>query len=58
MIRPCLDRVRRYSEWIADDIVGLADGAALLHTSAAEYRCVGQAVRFRNGAVHTVETVA
>lgn len=45
-----LERVRSYSERSGCDIVGLADGAAWLHTGAGGVRCFGRAVRFRDGA--------
>lgn len=44
-----LETVRRYSEHLAHDVIALADGAAVLHAEDHDYRCVGQAARFRNG---------
>ena len=44
-----LEAVRHYSERVPHDVIALADGAAVLHTGRDDYRCVGQAVRFRNG---------
>jgi dipeptidase E len=49
-----LETVRRYSERVAHDVVGLADGAALLH-EGDDYRCVGQAAIFRGGAMSPIE---
>jgi peptidase E len=53
-----VETVRRYSERIAHDVVALADGAALLHTSRNDCRCVGQAIRFRNGVTAALEASA
>jgi peptidase E len=53
-----LETVRRYSERVAHDVIGLADGAALLHTSRDNYRCVGQTTRFRNGVMTPIEAAA
>ena len=44
-----LDKVQRYSERVPCDIVELEDGAAMIHTSEGEVRCVGRGARFRNG---------
>jgi hypothetical protein len=35
-----------------------ADGAAVLHTSSEDYKCVGQAVRFRKGIMAPIEGAA
>jgi peptidase E len=43
-----LETIRRYSEGVANDVIGLADGAALLYTNCDDYKCVGQATRFPN----------
>lgn len=53
-----LEQVRRYSERVAHDIIGLADGVAVLHASQSDYQCVGQVQRFRKGVVSTIESVA
>jgi len=55
---PFLETVRRYSERVAHDVIALADGAAVLHTSSEDYRCVGQAVRFRKGDMARIEGAA
>ncbi len=55
---PFLDTVRRYSERVPHDIIALADGAALLHMSSSDYRCVGRAARFRNGVMSPIEAEA
>jgi peptidase E len=53
---PFLERVRHYSERIAHDVIGLFDGAALLHTTQHQYHCSGQALRFRNGVASRLDT--
>jgi peptidase E len=53
-----LETVRRYSERVPHDVIALADGAALLHEGGDQYRCVGQAVRCRNGVMTRIETAA
>ena len=50
-----LDKVRHYSEQIDHDVIGLADGAALLYVNTSEYECVGQATRFRKGEMSPIE---
>jgi dipeptidase E len=50
-----LAKVRCYSEGVDHDIIGLADGAAVLHTSDGGFRCVGEAVRFRGGTIMAME---
>jgi peptidase E len=44
-----LELVRRYSEHVAHDVLGLADGAALLYKKSDNYTCLGRVVRFRKG---------
>ncbi len=44
-----LEKVRRYSEGVGHDVIGLADGAALLYVNSDDYSCVGQVTRFRKG---------
>ncbi|MEZ4869778.1 MAG: Type 1 glutamine amidotransferase-like domain-containing protein [Caldilineaceae bacterium] len=51
---PFLEQVRRYSERVEHDIIGLADGSAMLHTSQRDYQCIGQVQRFRKGVVSTI----
>jgi peptidase E len=51
-----LENVRRYSEQINHDVIGLADGAALLYVNTDEYLCFGQVTRFRRGEVKLIET--
>jgi len=50
-----LEKVRRYSEQIDHDVIGLADGAALIFENANGYVCDGQATRFRKGEVKPIE---
>lgn len=50
-----LEKVRGYSEQVDHDVIGLADGAALLHINTDEYLCVGQVTRFRKGEVQIIE---
>ena len=47
-----LDKVRRYSEHVANDVVALSDGAALLH-SGDSVAAVGNVARYRLGATVT-----
>ena len=51
-----LEKVRRYSERVAHDVLGLADGAALLYVNTDDYLCTGQVTRFRKGEVNLMET--
>jgi dipeptidase E len=51
-----LEKVRRYSERIAHDVFGLADGAALLYINGEDYSCAGQVTRFRQGEVSLMKT--
>ena len=44
-----VDKVRRYSERVPCDVVALEDGAAVLHERGDRFRCVGRALRFRDG---------
>jgi peptidase E len=53
-----LEAVRQYSERVDHDIIALADGAAVLHTSRDTYRCVGEAARFRKGVVAPFDQAA
>ena len=50
-----LEKVRRYSEQVTHDVLGLADGAALLYVNSDDYLCVGQVTRFRKGEVSPIE---
>src|SRR5262245_4629999 len=50
-----VDKVQRYSERVPCDIVALEDGAAILHESGRRFRCVGRAVRFRDGVAAAIE---
>ena len=54
---PFLETVRRYSEHVDHDVIGLADGAAVLHQGRDNYRCVGQATRFHSGVMTPIETM-
>lgn len=53
-----LERVGRYSERIPHDVLAIADGAALIHAGGDRYRCVGQAMVYRNGVITSIETNA
>ena len=53
-----LEIVRRYSERVDHDVIGLADGAAVLHRSSDNYWCVGQATRYHGGVVTPIDTAA
>lgn len=53
-----LEQVRCYSERVEHDVIGVADGAAVLHTSQTDYQCVGEVQRFRRGIVSTIEPMA
>jgi peptidase E len=53
-----LETVRRYSKRVAHDVIGLTDGAAVLHRSSDDYWCVGQATRFRSGVMTPIDTAA
>lgn len=53
-----LEMVLRYSERVNHDVIGLADGAAVLHRSRGNYWCVGQATRFHSGVMTPIETAA
>jgi dipeptidase E len=44
-----LEAVRQYSEHLDHDVIGLSDGAALLHEDG-EVRCTGVTMRFRSHA--------
>jgi hypothetical protein len=55
---PFLEKIRQYSERIPNDVVGLEDGAALIHQESGSYRCVGRAIRFRGGVRTAAETSA
>lgn len=56
--RKFLETVRMYSERVNHDIIALADGSAVLHTSPDEYQCIGEAVRFRKGVVAPIDGAA
>ncbi len=53
-----LGKVRRYSERAPCDIVALEDGAAIIHGSGDDFRCIGRAVRFRGGVESAIEVAA
>jgi peptidase E len=53
-----LEKVRQYSERVACDVLALADGAAVLHSSRDDYRCVGQAAIFRQGVMTPIHVAA
>lgn len=51
-----LEMVRLYSKQVDHDVIGLADGAAVLHRSRDNFWCVGQATRFRAGVMTPIKT--
>lgn len=53
-----LERVRQYSERVGHDIVAIEDGSAVIHCAPDDYRCVGSAMRFRNGLMRPIGTAA
>jgi peptidase E len=53
-----LEKVRQYSERVACDIIALADGAAVLHSSRDDHQCVGQAAIFRQGVMTPLNAAA
>lgn len=50
-----LEKVRRYSERVQQDVIALADGAAVLHAGGDDFRCTGQAARFSKGVRTPIE---
>lgn len=50
-----LEKVRRYSEEVPDDIIGLADGAALIYTNSDDFLFTGQVTRFRKREVNLMK---
>jgi len=46
-----VEKVRRYSEHLGLDVIALADGAAVLQSTAGYRVCGGRAVRLRHGVV-------
>lgn len=44
-----LDKVTSYSELVPHDIIALDDGGVIVHAGSNDWRCVGRAVRFRQG---------
>lgn len=52
-----LEKVRCYTEQIDNDVLGLADGAALLYKNSEDYLCVGQVIRFHKGKVNLIDTI-
>ena len=52
-----LETVRRYSERVQNEVIGLDDGSAALHRGG-QWRCVGRAVRFRAGVRSLIEPTA
>ena len=53
-----LEIVRYYSERVDHDVIGLSDGAAVLHRSSDNYWCVGQVTRFHRGVMTPIKTAA
>ena len=51
-----LEKVRRYSELVPNDIVALADGAALMSGDDGVWRCSGGGARFRHGLRSEINT--
>ena len=54
---PFLEKVLRYSERVHHDVIALADGAAVLHSSLEDGLCIGKVVRFRFGEVTDIDTL-
>jgi dipeptidase E len=52
-----LEKVCSYSEQLGHDVIGLADGAALLYMNTDDYSCAGQVTRFRKGEVQLIGAV-
>ena len=50
-----LETVRRYSEHVPHDIIALADGSALLHSSSDARTHIGSVARFRSGVMAPIE---
>ncbi len=50
-----LEKVRRYSEEVPHDIIGLADGTALLYTNSDDLLFTGQVTRYRKGEVNLIK---
>jgi peptidase E len=50
-----VETIRQYSERVPHDIIALADGAAAIYTDSNDYRCTGNVLRFRNGAMKPIE---
>lgn len=53
---PFLEKVRRYSELVDNDVLGLADGAAILHSDTTNYKCVGKAISFHKGVMTPIDS--
>lgn len=53
-----LETVRGYSERVPHDVLALADGAAVVYGGGDVYRCVGRAVRFRQGVMAPIGAAA
>jgi dipeptidase E len=51
-----LEIVRRYSEFVDNDVIGLADGAAILYWSSDKYKCIGKMTRFHKGVMTSIDT--
>lgn len=50
-----VEKVRCYSERVPQDVIALADGAAVIHASREEYRVIGRAARFRHGVMTRID---
>jgi peptidase E len=53
-----LDKVRRYTEQTATDVVAVADGAAVFATSSDAFEHVGPITRYRGGEIIATESRA
>ena len=51
-----LENVRRYSELVPNDVIALADGAALMCGDDGVWRCSGTGTRFRRGVPSEIAT--
>ncbi len=53
-----LELVRCYSERVRNEVLALADGAALLQVEGGSYKCHGQVIRFRDGIITEIGKAA
>lgn len=53
-----LEKVRKYSELVLDEIVAVEDGGALVVDGCGDFKCFGTALRFRGGVRSPIEAAA